>query len=97
MSDMFNHGIDPEVEVNYNGEGNCMAYATSDIPEGSPVRMSLGDPTNPSPLFAQYGFLNESSPTVFAKLMHIQNEMKDLKYGFIQILFYNSSNIVTEV
>lgn len=58
----FNHGTETEVEISYDGNGDCYAYATYDIPAGSPLRVSYGDPTDPTPLFARYGFLDETSP-----------------------------------
>jgi hypothetical protein len=58
MADMFNHGTETEVELSYDDNGDCYAYATCDIPAGSPLRISYGDPTDPTPLFAKYGFLD---------------------------------------
>lgn len=98
MADMFNHGAQTEVELSYDEEGNCMAYASRDVSAGSPLRVSLGDPTNPSRLFATYGFLDESSPATFCKLMHLTNEMQQLGYDFSNLLFYkDTGDISTEV
>ena len=68
MIDMFNHGAETEVEISYDGNsGDCYAYATYDIPAGSPLRVSYGDPTDTTPLFANYGFLDETSPASFCR------------------------------
>ncbi|KAL3908791.1 MAG: hypothetical protein SGILL_008347 [Bacillariaceae sp.] len=91
MSDYFNHGTYPNVEISFDEQGNCMVYALDNIPAGSPLRVSLGDPTNPSPLFATYGFLDESSPATFCKLMNMQDEMKELGYEFKDLLFYKET------
>jgi hypothetical protein len=53
LGDMFNHGTDTEVEISYDEEGNCVIYTTVDVEAGSPLRMSYGDPTNPSKLFGE--------------------------------------------
>ena len=45
MADMFNHGTETEVEISYDGNGDCYAVAQFDIPAGSPLRVSYGDPT----------------------------------------------------
>lgn len=95
MADMFNHGTDTEVELSYDEEGNCMAYASRDVPAGSPLRVSYGDPTNPSPLFATYGFLDESSPATFCKLMHLTDEMEALGYDFSNLLFYKDTGDIS--
>lgn len=51
MIDMFNHGAEPEVEISYDGStGDCYAYASYDIPAGSPLRVSYGDPRDPTPV-----------------------------------------------
>ena len=65
MADMFNHGTDTEVEVYFDEGGNGMAYTTVDVPANSPLRISYGCPTNPSFLFARYGFMDDSSPATF--------------------------------
>mmetsp|Transcript_17396 Transcript_17396/g.25229 ORF Transcript_17396/g.25229 Transcript_17396/m.25229 type:complete len:436 (+) Transcript_17396:20-1327(+) len=97
LADMFNHGAEEDVYIDWDEEGNCIAYASRDIPAGSPLRASLGDPTNPSSLFATYGFLDESSPGTFCKIMHLQDEMSDLNLGFKDCLFYKSGDISQEV
>ena len=95
MADMFNHGTETEVEITYDEGGNCMVYASKDIPAGSPLRMSLGDPTNPTPLFATYGFLDESSPATFCKTMHLRDEMEELGYDFSNLLFYKDTGDIS--
>jgi hypothetical protein len=98
MADYFNHGTYPNVEISFDEQGNCMVYAFDNIPAGSPLRVSLGDPTNPSPLFATYGFLEESSPATFCKLMDMQDDMRELGYDFSNLLFYkDTGDIAMEV
>mmetsp|Transcript_332 Transcript_332/g.380 ORF Transcript_332/g.380 Transcript_332/m.380 type:complete len:528 (+) Transcript_332:308-1891(+) len=100
MADMFNHGTDTEVEVSYDDEGNCNVYTTRDIPAGSPLRLSYGCPTNPSEFFATYGFLDESSPATFCKIMNIPPtpELKTLGLDFSRMLFYkDTGDISSEV
>lgn len=91
MADMLNHGSETEAELSLDEAGNCMVYATRDVPAGSPVRISLGDSTNPSPIFATYGFLDESAPATFCKLMDLQDEMQQLGYDFSDLLFYKDT------
>eukprot|EP00984_Skeletonema_dohrnii_P018788 scaffold8859_cov116-Skeletonema_dohrnii-CCMP3373.AAC.6 len=71
MGDMFNHSTETEAEISYDENGNCMVYATTDVYAGSPLRVSYGDPTNPTPLFASYGFLDETSPATFCKVYDV--------------------------
>ena len=94
----FNHGTETEVDFSYDDDGNLYAYATKDIPAGSPLRMSYGCPTNPSQLFATYGFLDETSPATFCKIMTItpNQELYDIGYGFDKMLFYHDSGEVSE-
>mmetsp|Transcript_30065 Transcript_30065/g.67813 ORF Transcript_30065/g.67813 Transcript_30065/m.67813 type:complete len:430 (-) Transcript_30065:56-1345(-) len=95
LADMFNHAAQTNVEISYDGEGNCNVYATSDIPAGSELSVSYGDPTDPTPLFAKYGFLDESSPGTFCKLMKHRTEMEDMGYTFGNLLFYRDSGEVS--
>jgi len=98
MGDMFNHGTETEIGISYDEEGNCNIYTIRDVPPGSPLRMSYGDPTNPSFLFARYGFLDESSPATFCKIINIQptDELKNLGCDHSRMLFYKDSGAVSE-
>ena len=78
--------------------GNCAAYATKDIPAGSPLRVSYGDPTNPSHLFATYGFLDETCPATFCKIMTITPtpQLRDIGLDFSRMLFYKDTGDISE-
>lgn len=95
MADMFNHGTETEVELSYDDNGDCYAYASRDVPSGSPLRISYGDPTDPTPLFAKYGFLDESSPGTFCKLMKMREEMEALGYTYTNMLFYRDTGDIS--
>jgi len=95
LADMFNHAAQTNVEISYDGEGNCNVYATADIPAGSELSVSYGDPTDPTPLFAKYGFLDESSPGTFCKLMKHRTEMEEMGYTFANLLFYRDSGEIS--
>lgn len=94
----FNHGTETEVDFSFDDNGNLYAYATQNVQAGSPLRMSYGCPTNPSQLFAKYGFLDESSPATFCKIMTITptQQLLDIGYGFDKMLFYKDSGEVSE-
>lgn len=98
MADMFNHGTETEVELSYDEEGNCYVQTTTDVPAGSPLRMSYGDPTNPSFLLARYGFLDESSPATFCKIMipHKNSQLEDMGYAHNRMLFFKDTGDVSE-
>jgi len=98
LADYFNHGTETEVALMYDGEGNCYAQTTRDVPAGSPLRMSYGDPTNPSFLFARYGFVDETSPAIFCKITipHVTKELEDMGYSHNRMLFYKENGDVSE-
>lgn len=98
MVDMFNHGTDTEIEINFDEEGNCNAFATCDVPAGSPLRLSYGCATNPSHFFATYGFLDKSAPATFCKMMSIQStpELVNLGFDFSRMLFYKDTGDITQ-
>ena len=98
MADMFNHGTETEVQTFFDEEGNLSVYTTRDVPAGSPLRLSYGDPTNPSFLFARYGFLDESSPATFCKIMIPRPEQKvvDMGYSHSKMLFFKDTGEITE-
>ena len=97
MADMFNHGTDTEVDISFDDEGNCYGYSTTDIPGGSPLRISYGCPTNPSHLFATYGFLDETSPATFCKIMNIEStqELRNIGLDHSRMLFYKDTGEIT--
>jgi len=98
MVDMLNHGTETEIEIGFDEQGNCQAYTTVDVPAGSPLRRSYGCPTNPSPFFAKYGFLDETSPATFCKMMNIRStpELVNLGYDFSKMLFYKDTGQISE-
>eukprot|EP00571_Detonula_confervacea_P002991 CAMPEP_0172313586 /NCGR_PEP_ID=MMETSP1058-20130122/20535_1 /TAXON_ID=83371 /ORGANISM="Detonula confervacea, Strain CCMP 353" /LENGTH=444 /DNA_ID=CAMNT_0013027263 /DNA_START=86 /DNA_END=1420 /DNA_ORIENTATION=+ len=98
MADYINHGTENEVWMSYDESGNCYAQTIKDVPANSPLRMSYGDPTNPSFLLSRYGFLDESSPATFCKILpsHISQEMKNLGYAHNRMLFYKDTGDVSE-
>ena len=97
LADYFNHGTETNVEVSFTEEGDCVSYASSNVPAGSPLRISYGDPTNPSALFAKYGFLDESSPATFCKIMikRPSKELVDMGYDHSRMLFYKDTGEVS--
>jgi hypothetical protein len=97
-ADMFNHAAEPEVEVYFDDDGNCMAYTLVDVPANSPLRISYGDPTNPSFLFARYGFMDESSPAGFCKIMDIPTSPENIEMGLDpkKMLFYHETGDISQ-
>jgi hypothetical protein len=98
LADMINHGTETEVQITYDGQGNCYAMTTKYVPAGSPLRMSYGDPTNPSFLFARYGFVDDSAPATFCKIMipHKNTELENMGYAHNRMLFYKDTGDVSE-
>jgi hypothetical protein len=91
MADMLNHSAQPNCEITFDNMGNCQVTALYDIQPGSPLTISLGDPTNPTPIFAQYGFLPADCATIFCKAMHLEPAIKELGYDFKDLLFQTES------
>ena len=73
-----------------------MAYTTKDVRAGSPLRISYADPTNPSPFLATYGFLDETSPASFCKIMDMMPEMSELGIDFSRMLFYKDTGGISD-
>ena len=97
---MFNHGSEcMEIEPSYDEDGNYYAYTTCDVPAGSPLRTSYSDPTNPSFLFARYGFIDEMTPATFCKIIpsHVNKDMEELGYSESRMLFYKQGDVSEEV
>lgn len=87
MADMFNHASNPNVDVSFDNEGNCVVNTIADVQAGSPLTICLGDPTNPTPIFAKYGFLYDDCRTIFCKAMHLKPQIDELGYDFKDLLF----------
>jgi hypothetical protein len=104
MADYFNHGGGPDnhavnVDVSFDGYGNCIAHANRDVAPGEHLRTCYGDPTNPSELLARYGFLDESSPATFCKIVidDPSPELVDLGCHPSRMLFYRDGGVSQEV
>lgn len=87
MADMLNHASNPNCQIVVDPQGNLQVQALYDIPAGNPLTISLGDPTNPTPIFAQYGFLPQDCTTIFCKAMHLEPRIRELGYEFNELLF----------
>eukprot|EP00977_Amphora_coffeiformis_P020707 scaffold8427_cov162-Amphora_coffeaeformis.AAC.3 len=98
MGDMLNHATFPQVEMLYDEQGNAYAMTTADVPQGSPLCTQYGDPTNPSHLLARYGFLDESSPATFCKIMidSPSEELINMGYDHSKMLFFKDTGDVSE-
>jgi len=98
MADMFNHASDPEAQLVFDQDGNCNVYTIRDVPPGSPLRISYGDTTNPSFLFARYGFLDETSNASFCKILikKPSQRLKDMGYDHSRMLFYSDTGQVSQ-
>lgn len=98
LGDMFNHGTETDIEVYFDEGGNAMVYTTKDVPANSPLRISYGCPTNPSFLFARYGFLDETSPATFCKMMDIPKTDENVNMGmdFSKMLFYHETGDISQ-
>ncbi len=59
---------------------------------------TAGDSSNPSFLFARYGFLDESSPATFCKILiePVTQELVDMGYSNERMLFYKESGDASE-
>lgn len=102
MFDMFNHcSAGHEIEMSFDESGSAVAYTTVDVPAGSPLHVSYGNYylTNPSATFAKYGFIDESCPSTFCKMMDIipSTELRDIGLSFSRMLFYNTGEVSEEV
>jgi len=91
MADMLNHNAYPNCELTFDESNNCIVTALYDIPPGSPLTISLDDPTNPTPLFAKHGFLSDDCKTIFCKAVHLQPQIDALGYDYKDLLFQTES------
>ena len=95
---VFNHGTETEVEVYFDEGGNALVYTTADVAANSPLRISYGCPTNPSFLFARFGFLDDTSPATFCKMMDIPKTPENVAMGmdFSKMLFYHDTGDISQ-
>ena len=98
VADMINHGYPDNVVISYDEYGGCEVTAKEDLPPGSPLTLSYGQPTNPSRFLATYGFINES-PSFFCKMLlaNPSQELRDLGYDPNRMLFYADGSVSPEV
>lgn len=90
----LNHSSEPNVEISFDDQGNCAVYALYDIQPGTPLTISLGDPTNPTALFAKYGFLSNDCQTIFCKAVHPETQINELGYDFRDLLLNTATGEV---
>lgn len=99
MADYMNHGsVDHNVELAFDGYGNCLATTTADVPAGCELKLNYGE-HGPSLFLSRYGFLDDGSPSTFCKLIprKVTEEMEDLGYSHDRMLFYSTGDVSEEV
>jgi hypothetical protein len=95
LVDMINHSSFPNAAVKYDLMGNCCVVASQTISPNTEISISYGDSTNPTPLFAQYGFLVDDSPSIFCKALHLQEQIQALGYEHSKLLFSVNTGEIT--
>jgi len=98
MADLFNHGTFPNVAIGYDDQGNCYAQTTDNVSAGNALTVSYADPTNPSYLFARYGFIDKTSPATFCKIVidDPSPQLVDMGYDQSRMLFYKDTGEVSQ-
>lgn len=101
MADMLNHNANPNVEVQYDNDGNVHVVALRNIQSGEPLFKSYGQITNPSRFLSTYGFFDASSPATYCKLMAgktLTPELKNMGFVYDRMVFYHETgDIAPEV
>ena len=98
FADMFNHASTANVQVKYDVEGNCKVVLTKDVQPGDALNLSYGTATNPSRFLATFGFLDQSPPATFCKIMTARpsKELINLGYDFSRMVFYVEDGAIAE-
>ena len=99
MSDMLNHNSVPNVDVQYDNEGNVHVVFLRDIMPGERLFKCYGHPTNPSRLLATYGFFDPSPPATYCKLFPTSEpspELQNLGFDYTTMVFYPESGGIAE-
>jgi len=98
FADMFNHASDSNVQVKYDAEGNCKVVLTKNVQQGEALNLSYGAPTNPSRFLSTFGFLDQSPPATFCKIMTARpsKELVNLGYDFSRMVFYVEDGAIAE-
>ena len=97
--DMLNHESNPNVEVQYDNEGNVYVMALRDIYPGEPLHKCYSQPTNPSRFLATYGFFDTSPPATYCKLFAGQTltpELANLGFKYDRMVFYVDNGAIAE-
>lgn len=99
MPDMLNHNSNPNVEVQYDGEGNVHVVLLRDVQAGEPLYKCYGQPTNPSRFLATYGFFDMSPPATYCKILPtavLTPELKNMGFDFSKLVFYPENGGVSQ-
>jgi len=97
MADMLNHNADPNVEVQYDNDGNVHVTLLKDVQQGEPLYKNYGQVTNPSRFLATFGFFDASCPAAYCKLMAgktLTPELVNLGFVYERMVFYHESGAI---
>jgi len=99
MADMLNHNADPNVQVQYDNDGNVHVVLLKDVQAGEPLFKSYGQITNPSRFLSTFGFFDVSSPAAYCKLMAgktLTPELVSLGFVYDRMVFYHENGAIAE-
>ena len=99
VSDMINHNANPNVEVQWDQEGNVHVVLLRDVQAGEQLYKCYGQPTNPSRFLATYGFFDASPPATYCKLypgLEASEELRNLGFGYDRMVFYTDTGAIAE-
>lgn len=99
MSDMLNHASQPNVDIQWDNEGNVNVVYVRDVQAGEQLFKSYGHPTNPSRLLATYGFHDTSPPATYCKLfpgIEVPQDVKDMGFDYTTCVFYPENGGISE-
>lgn len=98
MADMFDHAYPANVAIKYDDNQNCVVVMKEDAQANTPLCMSYGMPTNPARLLATFGFLDESPPATYCKILARKPSKKlvDMGYDTSKMVFYTADGGISE-
>lgn len=99
MADSLNHAAEPNVEVQYDNDGNVNVMLLRDVQAGEALFKAYGEKTNPSRFLATYGFFDTSPPATYCKLMPgkvLTPELVNLGFVYDRMVFWVEDGGIAE-
>lgn len=95
LGDMFNHGEDENIRIDYDSDDNVIISLRSDMNRGNPLLLSYGKETNPYHFLTIFGFVDEYQSEIFCQLFPNHDDSSMMRFDTSKMVFRTKDGAIS--